>query len=92
MISSLTDIVNDNMADDDGELQPITGYGVAKIVVSGHPEFEAGNLVWGKTKWEEYSVLIDPDILFKIARTDVPLSYYAGILGKYDIWCARLAE
>ncbi|XP_042960176.1 2-alkenal reductase (NADP(+)-dependent)-like isoform X2 [Carya illinoinensis] len=62
---------------------PIRGYGVAEILVCGHPNFEKGDLVWGITGWEEYSVLTKPaaDTLTKIQHTDVPLSYYTGILG-----------
>ena len=50
---------------------------------SGHPKFGKGDFVWGSTGWEEYSVLsrLESDNLFKIDHTDVPLSYYTGILG-----------
>ncbi|KAG5544716.1 hypothetical protein RHGRI_017234 [Rhododendron griersonianum] len=49
---------------------------------SGHPNFKKGNLVWGITGWEEYSLITTPEEdLFKIDHTDVPLSYYTGILG-----------
>nr|KYP35265.1 putative NADP-dependent oxidoreductase P1 [Cajanus cajan] len=51
-----------------------------KILESGHPNYKKGDLVWGFTKWEEYS-LVTPTVLFKIEHTDVPLSYYTGILG-----------
>lgn len=60
---------------------PINGFGVAKVLDSGHPKFNAGDLVWGVTSWEEYSLIQDPDKLYKIHHTDVPLSYYTGILG-----------
>ncbi|CAK9175747.1 unnamed protein product [Ilex paraguariensis] len=60
---------------------PITGYGVAKVVDSGHPNFKKGDLAWGKTGWEEYSLIPTPEVFFKIGHTDVPLSYYTGILG-----------
>ncbi|XP_048326589.2 2-alkenal reductase (NADP(+)-dependent)-like [Ziziphus jujuba] len=60
---------------------PIVGYGVGKVVDSKHPEFKAGDLVWGITTWEEYSVIKRTESLFKIHHTDVPLSYYTGILG-----------
>ncbi|XP_044500534.1 2-alkenal reductase (NADP(+)-dependent)-like [Mangifera indica] len=60
---------------------PVTGLGVAKVVVSDHPEFKKGDLVWGPTGWEEYSLIKKPEALFKIHHTDVPLSYYTGILG-----------
>ncbi|XP_010251400.1 PREDICTED: 2-alkenal reductase (NADP(+)-dependent)-like [Nelumbo nucifera] len=60
----------------------ITGYGVAKVLDSGDPDFKTGDLVWGITGWEEYS-LIDTkhESLFKIHHTDIPLSFYTGILG-----------
>ncbi|KAE9465822.1 hypothetical protein C3L33_02269, partial [Rhododendron williamsianum] len=50
---------------------------------SGHPKFETGDFVWGKTGWEEYSLITTPETLFKIEHTDdvVPLHYYTGILG-----------
>ncbi|KAG6488390.1 hypothetical protein ZIOFF_049633 [Zingiber officinale] len=61
---------------------PVPGYGVAKVVDSTHPDFKAGDYVWGLTSWEEYSLLTPKESLFKINyRTDVPLSYYAGLLG-----------
>ncbi|KAJ3703536.1 hypothetical protein LUZ61_007241 [Rhynchospora tenuis] len=62
-------------------LTVLTGYGVAKVVVSGHNDFKVGDLVWGITGWEEYSLISDPNSLFKINHTDLPLSYYTGILG-----------
>lgn len=58
------------------------GFGVAKVVDSAHPKFKKDELVWGITGWEEYSVIKAPETLFKIHNTDVPLSYYTGILGK----------
>ncbi|XXG44555.1 hypothetical protein AAC387_Pa01g4324 [Persea americana] len=59
----------------------IIGYGVGKVVDSGHPDFKAGDLVWGLTGWEEFSLISMPQQLIKIKDTDVPLSYYTGILG-----------
>ncbi|XP_024923771.3 2-alkenal reductase (NADP(+)-dependent) [Ziziphus jujuba] len=60
---------------------PLFGYGVGKVLDSGHPDFKQGDLVWGITTWEEYALLPKPQTLIKILHTDVPLSYYAGILG-----------
>ncbi|XP_059447329.1 2-alkenal reductase (NADP(+)-dependent)-like [Corylus avellana] len=60
---------------------PIAGYGVAKVLDSAHPNFKKGDLVRGVTGWEEYSLIAETDFLFKIEHTDVPLSYYTGILG-----------
>ncbi|KAL8049014.1 hypothetical protein ABFX02_07G105500 [Erythranthe guttata] len=59
----------------------ITGYGVAKIVDSSNPDFKKGDLVWGLTGWEEYSLIRSTRGLFKIQNADLPLSYYTGILG-----------
>jgi len=59
----------------------ITGFGVAKVLDSNHPDFKAGDFVWGITGWEEYSLIETPENLFKIKYTDVPLSYYTGLLG-----------
>ena len=63
-------------------MQPINGLGVAKVLDSGHPNFKKGDLVWGNTGWEEYSLITDFQLLFKIQHSNVPLSYYTGILGK----------
>ncbi|KAM0969100.1 hypothetical protein ACFXTH_017379 [Malus domestica] len=60
---------------------PIVGHGVAKVLESGDPKFKKGDLIWGMTGWEEYSVITATESLFKIQHTDVPLSYYTGILG-----------
>ncbi|KAM3306264.1 2-alkenal reductase (NADP(+)-dependent)-like [Capsicum chacoense] len=60
---------------------PITGYGVAKVLESGDSNFKKGDLVWGMTGWEEYSIVTAIHTLFKIHDKDVPLSYYTGILG-----------
>ncbi len=60
---------------------PINGYGVSKVLDSSHPNFKEGDLVWGVTNWEEYSIITDPQSFFKIEHTDVPLSFYTGILG-----------
>ncbi|KAK2967376.1 hypothetical protein RJ640_016850 [Escallonia rubra] len=61
---------------------PITGYGVAKILDSGNPKFKKGDLVWGITGFEEYSIITETESLYKIEHTDLPLSYYTGILGQ----------
>ncbi|CAL0324370.1 unnamed protein product [Lupinus luteus] len=60
---------------------PIGGYGVAKVIESGHPNYKKGDIVWGFTKWEEYSLVSAAQIVTKIENSDVPLSYYTGILG-----------
>ncbi|XP_061376044.1 2-alkenal reductase (NADP(+)-dependent)-like isoform X3 [Gastrolobium bilobum] len=59
----------------------LTGFGVAKVLESGHTDYKKGDLVWGLTKWEEYSLVPSTQMLFKIEHKDVPLSYYTGILG-----------
>ncbi|KAI3665523.1 hypothetical protein L6452_44150 [Arctium lappa] len=61
---------------------PISGYGVAKVLDSSHPNFKKGDLIQGFVNWEEYSLITDTQYLVKIEHVDdVPLSYYTGILG-----------
>ena len=64
-------------------MQPLTGYGVSKVLESGHPDYK-NDWEWGITKWEEYSLVSSTQILFKIEHTDVSLSYYTEILGMYS--------
>ncbi|CAN4095175.1 unnamed protein product [Withania somnifera] len=59
----------------------IIGLGVSKVIKSANADFEEGDYIWGMTGWEEYSLILNPSGSFKIKYTDVPLSYYAGILG-----------
>ncbi|CAH8390132.1 unnamed protein product [Eruca vesicaria subsp. sativa] len=62
--------------------EPIIGLGVSKVIDSGHPDYKKGDLLWGLVGWEEYSVItLTPYSHFKIHHTDVPLSYYTGLLG-----------
>lgn len=70
--------------------QPLTGFGVSKVVDSRDPNFKKGDLVWGITGCEEYSLIAEPDILFKIEHTDVPLTYYTGLLGKFQAYSKNL--
>ncbi|XP_074281311.1 2-alkenal reductase (NADP(+)-dependent)-like [Silene latifolia] len=63
---------------------PITSLGVSKVVESNHPNYKTGDLVWGFIGWEEYTLITsqqEAQMLFKIDDKDIPLSYYAGILG-----------
>ncbi|KAF8711348.1 hypothetical protein HU200_029376 [Digitaria exilis] len=60
--------------------ETLVNYGVGKVIDSTHPDFKAGELVWGMSGWEEYT-LITHSHLFKINHTELPLSYYTGVLG-----------
>jgi len=63
-------------------VQPIFGYGVSRVIESGHPDYKKGDLLWGIVGWEEYSVITPMTHMhFKIQHTDIPLSYYTGLLG-----------
>ncbi|XP_054819377.1 2-alkenal reductase (NADP(+)-dependent)-like [Prosopis cineraria] len=64
---------------------PLTSYGVAKVVESGHADYKKGDLVWGYTRWEEYTLASSSETFFKIHHTDVRLSYYCGILGMHGL-------
>ncbi|KAG2305041.1 hypothetical protein Bca52824_033692 [Brassica carinata] len=63
-------------------VQPMSGFGVSKVMDSGHPAYKEGDLLWGAVGWEEYSAITPiPNLHFKIHQTDVPLSHYTGLLG-----------
>lgn len=53
-------------------MQPIEGFGVAKVVDSGHPEIKKGDLAWGATGWHKYSVIKNPEGLFKFFKLIFP--------------------
>lgn len=57
------------------------------MIESGHPGYKQGDLLWGIVGWEEYSV-VTPEMHFKIHDTDVPLSYYTGLLGMLSLPCS----
>jgi NADPH-dependent curcumin reductase CurA len=58
----------------------MVNFSVGKVIDSTHPEFTAGDLVWGMTGWEEYTLVTEPESLKKINHTELPLSYYTGVL------------
>ncbi|ONM26440.1 NADP-dependent alkenal double bond reductase P2 [Zea mays] len=57
----------------------MAGRKAAMVVGSTHPEFTAGDLVWGLSGWEEYTLVTQPESLHKIKHTELPLSYYTGV-------------
>ncbi|RCV15885.1 hypothetical protein SETIT_3G093900v2 [Setaria italica] len=59
----------------------LVNFGVGKVMASGHPDFKVGDLVWGMTGWEEYTLVPKPETFFKINHPELPLSYYTGVLG-----------
>lgn len=65
--------------------QVLANFGVSKVVASGHPDFKVGDLVWGITGWEEYTLVTNPESLFKIKHPELPLSYYTGVLGEFTL-------
>ncbi|XP_031252635.1 2-alkenal reductase (NADP(+)-dependent)-like isoform X1 [Pistacia vera] len=61
--------------------EAIDGYGVAKVVVSGNPEFQKDELVVGFVGWGEYKLVKGGDRLRKLDPMGFPLSNHAGIFG-----------
>ncbi|CAN6283231.1 unnamed protein product [Urochloa humidicola] len=55
--------------------EALTNFGVSKVIDSTHPDYHAGDLVWGMTGWEEYTLVTEPASLVKINQPDLPLSY-----------------
>jgi NADPH-dependent curcumin reductase CurA len=62
--------------------QVVDAYGVAKVVASGNPKFEKGELVFGRISWEEHSVIKEESLINKLDPMGFPLSYHVGVLGK----------
>jgi len=61
--------------------EALQNFTVGKVVDSTHPEFNAGDLVWGITSWEEYTLVTHTEFLNQINHSELPLSYYTGVLG-----------
>lgn len=61
--------------------QLINGFGVGRVVSSGHQEFEKDDLVAGHLGWAEYVVVKHGISLRKLDLMGFPLSYHVGILG-----------
>ncbi|KDP32398.1 hypothetical protein JCGZ_13323 [Jatropha curcas] len=61
--------------------EAIDAFGVAKVLVSGNPEFEKGDLVVGLIHWGDYSVIKQNGMLNKLDPMGFPLSYQISILG-----------
>uniref|UniRef100_A0A0D9XXX6 Enoyl reductase (ER) domain-containing protein n=1 Tax=Leersia perrieri TaxID=77586 RepID=A0A0D9XXX6_9ORYZ len=59
----------------------LANFGVMRVISSGHPDFKAGDLLWGITGWEEYTLINNPESLFRINHPELPLSYYTGMPG-----------
>jgi NADPH-dependent curcumin reductase CurA len=60
----------------------MVNFGVGKVIDSTHPDFTAGDLVWGMSGWEEYTLITQTEYLNKINYSELPLSYYTGVLGQ----------
>ncbi|RLM68840.1 putative alcohol dehydrogenase superfamily protein [Panicum miliaceum] len=67
--------------DEGGAAVPALDFVIGEVIDSTHPEFKAGDIVWGVSGWEEYTFVSQPESLFKINHTELPLSYYTGVLG-----------
>ncbi|XP_022731126.1 NADPH-dependent oxidoreductase 2-alkenal reductase-like [Durio zibethinus] len=61
--------------------EAIDTYGVGKVVASGNPEFDKGDIVAGLLNWGEYTVIKASGMLNKLNHMGFPLSYHVGILG-----------
>ncbi|CAO2143724.1 unnamed protein product [Urochloa humidicola] len=61
--------------------EALVNFTVGKVIDSTHPEFNAGDHVWGMSGWEEYTLVTQPESLINIKHTELPLSYYTGVLG-----------
>ncbi|CAM6120238.1 unnamed protein product [Calypogeia fissa] len=58
--------------------QPLSSFGIGKVVLSNDPTFAENDIVSGALNWEEYSLGFR---LQKIDASTVPLTYWLGALG-----------
>lgn len=56
-------------------------FAVGDVLESRHPGYKVGDQVVGMLGWQEYSVVPASAIRYKVARQDLPLSLYLGVLG-----------
>jgi NADPH-dependent curcumin reductase CurA len=62
--------------------EPVVGLVLGEVVSSRHPDHPAGELVMGRTRWEEWSLVDGSDYLAPVARVPgVGLSHHLGALG-----------
>ncbi|GMI81208.1 alkenal reductase, 2-alkenal reductase [Hibiscus trionum] len=61
--------------------EDIDAYGVGKVVASGNPKFDKGDIVAGLLKWGEFTAVKPGGMLNKLDPMGFPLSYHVGILG-----------
>ena len=54
---------------------------VGEVVQSRHPEYGAGDFVYGMLNWEKYSVAVGGEGLRRVDPLLAPLSSYVGLLG-----------
>ncbi|KAH7573384.1 hypothetical protein JRO89_XS03G0135000 [Xanthoceras sorbifolium] len=70
---------------------PGSGFGVAEVVDSGKEELKKGDLIWGMTGWEEYTIISpSDDTLFKIPNTCMP--GMTAWVGFYEVCCPKRGE
>jgi NADPH-dependent curcumin reductase CurA len=65
--------------------QVLSNFGVNKVVASGHPGFMVGDLVWGITGWEEYTLSPNPEL--KINHPEIPL--YIPVFLVRAVFCRK---
>ncbi|KAG6498807.1 hypothetical protein ZIOFF_038556 [Zingiber officinale] len=70
----------------------IDAYGVGKVVASGRAELEEGDVVAGLLGWEQYTVVRPGTVLMKVDAKDLPISYYASVLGEYSLHLHQIKE
>ena len=56
-------------------------FAVGEIVESRNPRYSIGEKVMGLFGWQEYAAASDKHVNLKIAPSDLPLSFYLGVLG-----------
>jgi hypothetical protein len=62
--------------------EPVMGLVLGEVAASHHPQYRVGDLVMGRTRWEEWSLADGSDYLAPVERAaGIDLSHHLGAIG-----------
>lgn len=62
--------------------EPVMGLTLSRVIESAHRDYAAGDLLMARFAWETHTLTRADDFIARVpAETDLPLSYYLGVLG-----------
>ncbi|MEM1435837.1 MAG: NADP-dependent oxidoreductase [Pseudomonadota bacterium] len=62
--------------------EPVMGLTLSRVVETAHPDYAVGDLLMARFAWETHTLTRADDFIARVpAETELPLSYYLGVLG-----------